>query len=686
MTGPERVQEVKRAAQARLLVLPGVHGVGIGPKLVDGRPTGELAIKIYVIRKKPLTELTTEEIIPPEIDGVKTDIVEMDVPTLHGDDSKERPLILGTQTMAKNGRLTGTLGFLAHTVEPQPKLVAITCQHVVAPPMGAKRSKLEVSAPDPNLPSPNPYLISFKGSNTPGTLIVVNMVRVLQNRTINVFQITAETETLSSIAKSVETAINGIADAGVTAAIGDLPEKVVITRNPAADTLVKSCELYDPPSPDPESKLLASVTGNVVTLSGKTDGEYGIYTSWSTNGSEPSHGSFTPVVKNSALTTAASDIASTINGLSISGATATATGATVTIPGATAVLCQIASDIRVGQPMDGFSSNCSLCCSDEIGRVLNAHADLDVALVQLRRGLAYMDEVKGDDSIPKPHTAITGFHRVTVAEVNASYEVHKRGATTLYTSGIVDSVDFFSGVIGNSGHTESGDSWRVFYRYYDEAMVVKGNGGLAFSAPGDSGAAVFNNSGEVVGMLFGGAADRTFVTPVDQIITGMGVTVVTATALGQKLTVSNAEGALAMVRADGDLATPQLLEVQAEISATPAGRELAELARRHAEEVQILVNTNPRVATAWHRNGGPRIAEAVFGFLQAKDTRLPEELDGISLPDCLRNIQRALMKYGSEALSADLERYGPQILALSNLSYPEMLARMRGQQSVVPVP
>ena len=220
------------------------------------------------------------------------------------------------------------------------------------------------------------------------------------------------------------------------------------------------------------------------------------------------------------------------------------------------------------------------------------------------------------------------------------------------------------------------------YRFYADAMIVAGAGG-PFCAPGDSGSAVFDNNGNVVGMLFAGAADGV-VTPIDQITSEFKVSVVTATALDQKHKVSDAEGALAMVQADANLAQ-DVIEAQAEIAATPGGQELAELARRHAEELQTLVNTNRRVATVWQRNGGPRIVDAVLRFLQQRGAPLPDRLDGLSPAEGLANIQQALMRHGSEALSRDLERHGPRIIALTRLSYAEMLARLKGERATVAV-
>lgn len=44
MNNFERLRAVKRAAQAGLLSIPGVHSVGIGAKYVGGQNTGEPAI------------------------------------------------------------------------------------------------------------------------------------------------------------------------------------------------------------------------------------------------------------------------------------------------------------------------------------------------------------------------------------------------------------------------------------------------------------------------------------------------------------------------------------------------------------------------------------------------------------------------------------------------------------------
>src|SRR5206468_3406850 len=49
---PSNIREAKRRIEHELLSRPGVTGVDIGVKEVGGRPTGELAIRVLVDKKK----------------------------------------------------------------------------------------------------------------------------------------------------------------------------------------------------------------------------------------------------------------------------------------------------------------------------------------------------------------------------------------------------------------------------------------------------------------------------------------------------------------------------------------------------------------------------------------------------------------------------------------------------------
>ena len=78
----DQILKIKEDAESKLRSLPGVHAVGIGKKSVGGKFTNDLAITVFVTEKKPLDQLSPAEVIPAEIDGVKTDVVQTPIPQL----------------------------------------------------------------------------------------------------------------------------------------------------------------------------------------------------------------------------------------------------------------------------------------------------------------------------------------------------------------------------------------------------------------------------------------------------------------------------------------------------------------------------------------------------------------------------------------------------------------------------
>ena len=73
MEPSERMRSIKQNAEGDLLKRPGVTGVDIGNKIVNGDETGELAIRVYVAKKK---DMPAGKAIPATIEGVKTDVIE----------------------------------------------------------------------------------------------------------------------------------------------------------------------------------------------------------------------------------------------------------------------------------------------------------------------------------------------------------------------------------------------------------------------------------------------------------------------------------------------------------------------------------------------------------------------------------------------------------------------------------
>src|SRR5690349_4680237 len=80
----QKALATKRREAARLLRYPNVIAVGVGSKVVKGRVTKKVCIRVYVSKKLPPGRLGGDATIPTEIDGVPTDVIESDIPRASG--------------------------------------------------------------------------------------------------------------------------------------------------------------------------------------------------------------------------------------------------------------------------------------------------------------------------------------------------------------------------------------------------------------------------------------------------------------------------------------------------------------------------------------------------------------------------------------------------------------------------
>lgn len=130
--------EIKKQAEDRLFSIPGVHTVGFGAKLASGRPVGEYAIIVQVARKKSKSELSPEELIPPEINGVKTDVVEspprkVRFAALQGGDEIIPTHSRGGEVHSNDGTL-GCVARSAAVNDTAPPDIILSCRHVLYQP------------------------------------------------------------------------------------------------------------------------------------------------------------------------------------------------------------------------------------------------------------------------------------------------------------------------------------------------------------------------------------------------------------------------------------------------------------------------------------------------------------------------------------------------------------------------
>ncbi|HYN89200.1 MAG TPA: hypothetical protein VER55_11745 [Ardenticatenaceae bacterium] len=133
----------------------GVHAVGIGRKVVNGRVTEDLSVRVHVVQKVAHSFLPPAYHIPSQIDGIPTDVVESppafiaatesqaptaetaaaDVPGCSTDRfQRQRPLIAGISSGHFNVSV-GTLGYFCRSTrqgDDPDKVFVLSNNHVYA--------------------------------------------------------------------------------------------------------------------------------------------------------------------------------------------------------------------------------------------------------------------------------------------------------------------------------------------------------------------------------------------------------------------------------------------------------------------------------------------------------------------------------------------------------------------------
>lgn len=107
----EQAKDAQARYEAVLLAKPNVIGVGVGYKESNGVVSDDLAVVILVEEKKPLAALQPEAMIPRELEGLKTDVVE--VGYLRAQQSAKeryRPIIPSGISVGHYKVTAGTLG------------------------------------------------------------------------------------------------------------------------------------------------------------------------------------------------------------------------------------------------------------------------------------------------------------------------------------------------------------------------------------------------------------------------------------------------------------------------------------------------------------------------------------------------------------------------------------------------
>jgi hypothetical protein len=77
MSPTEEIVQVKEASKDTLLTMQNVVGVGVGYKIKGGDQTDDYAVVVMVSRKLPLPALSSQAVLPKNVEGVNVDVIEV---------------------------------------------------------------------------------------------------------------------------------------------------------------------------------------------------------------------------------------------------------------------------------------------------------------------------------------------------------------------------------------------------------------------------------------------------------------------------------------------------------------------------------------------------------------------------------------------------------------------------------
>lgn len=117
MASTDQAIQAQSLFQNSLLQKANVVGVAVGYKEQKGDTQGDVALVVLVEQKKPLAALAADDVVPPEVDGMKTDVYEVGyLRALSSMNPRQpfRPLIPNGVSISHYKVTAGTLSTIVH--------------------------------------------------------------------------------------------------------------------------------------------------------------------------------------------------------------------------------------------------------------------------------------------------------------------------------------------------------------------------------------------------------------------------------------------------------------------------------------------------------------------------------------------------------------------------------------------
>src|SRR3989338_1369451 len=133
-----KILKVLKQSETKLLKKSKVVGAGIGEKITDRKRTGKMCLKVYVERKVAKERLLKNDLVPPTISLVETDVEEVGkIRPLASNRMKARPA-RGGASIGHFKITAGTLGCLVKDKKTGKTLI-LSNNHVLANSNQAKK-------------------------------------------------------------------------------------------------------------------------------------------------------------------------------------------------------------------------------------------------------------------------------------------------------------------------------------------------------------------------------------------------------------------------------------------------------------------------------------------------------------------------------------------------------------------
>ena len=138
MADVQMISSLRQKTQKDMLKKANVIGVGVGQKETEGKATEELALKVLVEQKVAISALSTKDLVPKEIDGVRTDVMPVGkIYAFQNPKNRYRPAMPGI-SIGHYSITAGTFGAVVQDASTNERLI-LSNNHVLANSNNARK-------------------------------------------------------------------------------------------------------------------------------------------------------------------------------------------------------------------------------------------------------------------------------------------------------------------------------------------------------------------------------------------------------------------------------------------------------------------------------------------------------------------------------------------------------------------